>query len=199
VVVHREAEEDDEEEERQPGDDRAVGREPGQWLGPVVLEDEHEHAVGRADGKQVEDDRLQRHDDRAEGDERRVPVARDADVDIVAEPAAHPVRDVRDCAAGGRSAGAQCFAVHVALLARYAVRPVRVDQRVASRRLADRAVLERLRTSCDDSRNGDGDEREPRCDRTPGASRAPAAIRRDRPHRGRRAGCVGVAIGPGPR
>ena len=40
-------------------------------LRPVVLEDEREHAVGGADREQVERDRLERHDDRAEGDEEQ--------------------------------------------------------------------------------------------------------------------------------
>ena len=71
MVVHRQPEEHDEEKERQPRDDRAVRLEAEQRLGPVVLEDEHEHAVRGADREQVEDDRLQRHDDRAEGDEQQ--------------------------------------------------------------------------------------------------------------------------------
>ena len=36
-----------------------------------VLEDEHEDAVGRADRQQVEDDRLDRHHDRAERDQQQ--------------------------------------------------------------------------------------------------------------------------------
>ena len=54
VVVHREPEEDDEEEHRQPRRDRVVGGEVEDALCPVVLEDQHEQAVRRADGEQVE-------------------------------------------------------------------------------------------------------------------------------------------------
>ena len=71
VVVHREPKEDDEQEEGQPGDDRAVGLEAKDRLGPAVLEDEREHAVGGRDREQVERDGLERDDDRAEGDEEQ--------------------------------------------------------------------------------------------------------------------------------
>jgi hypothetical protein len=37
----------------------------------AVLEDEHEHAVGRADRQQVQHDRLDRHHDRAERDQQQ--------------------------------------------------------------------------------------------------------------------------------
>ena len=40
-------------------------------LAVAVLEDEDEHAVGRADRQQVEDDRLDRHHDRAERDQQQ--------------------------------------------------------------------------------------------------------------------------------
>ena len=53
-VVHREPEQDHEREQRQPVGDRARAREAEQALGPVVLEDRREDAVGRADRQQVQ-------------------------------------------------------------------------------------------------------------------------------------------------
>jgi len=71
VVVHREPEQDHEEEERQPVGDAADRREAEQRFEVALLEDEHENAVGGADGEQVEQDRLDRDDDRAERDEQQ--------------------------------------------------------------------------------------------------------------------------------
>ena len=71
VVVHRQAEQDDEQEQRQPGRDAADRREPERLLAVAVLEDQRQHAVGRADRQQVQDDRLDRHHDRAERDEQQ--------------------------------------------------------------------------------------------------------------------------------
>ena len=71
VVVHREPEQDHEHEQRQPGRDAADGLEVQQALEVAVLEDPRDHAVGGADGQQVEHDRLQRDDDAAERDEQQ--------------------------------------------------------------------------------------------------------------------------------
>ena len=71
VVVHRESEQDHEQEQRHPRDDRAVGVEAQERLQMAVLEDPHEHSVGRPDREQVEHDRLDRDHDRAEGDEQQ--------------------------------------------------------------------------------------------------------------------------------
>ena len=71
VVVHRQAEQDHEQEQRDPGGDAADRLEVEQLLAVAVLEDEHEDAVGGADRQQVEDDRLDRHDDRAERDQQQ--------------------------------------------------------------------------------------------------------------------------------
>ncbi len=71
VVVHREAEQDHEQEERQPGADPSVGVEAEQRLAQPVLEDEDEDPVGGAHREQVEHDRLDRDDDRAEGDQQQ--------------------------------------------------------------------------------------------------------------------------------
>ena len=71
VVVHREAEQDHEQEQRQPGRDAADRREPERLLTVAVLEDQRQHAVGRADRQQVQDDRLDRHHDRAERDQQQ--------------------------------------------------------------------------------------------------------------------------------
>ena len=71
MVVHREAEQDHEHEDREPRSDPAVPLETEQTLTPAPLEHGHEHAVGRPDGEQVEDDRLQRDHDRPEGHEEQ--------------------------------------------------------------------------------------------------------------------------------
>ena len=60
--------------------------------------------------------------------------------------------------------------------------PLLVDQLVAARRLADRAVLERLGPGRDERADRERDEREPAADRQPGPARAPAPDRGDRPH-----------------
>ncbi len=70
VVVHREAEQDHEQEQRQPGDDASVRVEVQEALEVAVLEDPHEHAVGRADRQQVEHDRGQRDHDRPEREQQ---------------------------------------------------------------------------------------------------------------------------------
>ena len=66
VVVHGEAEENREEEQRQPGLDHGSFLEAQKACADAILEDQHQQAVGRADGQQVHDDGLERHDDRAE-------------------------------------------------------------------------------------------------------------------------------------
>ena len=54
VVVHREAEQDHEQQQRHLRVDPCGGAEAEQALAEAVLEDEHEHPVGRGDGEQVE-------------------------------------------------------------------------------------------------------------------------------------------------
>ena len=71
VVVHREAEQDHEQEDRQPVGDTAVRLEAQQALAPAPLEDGDEHAEGRADREQVEDDRLEGDHNRAERDQQQ--------------------------------------------------------------------------------------------------------------------------------
>ena len=68
VVVHAQAEQDREEEDRDPGLDRRGLLEAEQIRADTLLEDQDHQAVGRTHGKQVEDDRLERQDDRAEDD-----------------------------------------------------------------------------------------------------------------------------------
>ena len=70
MVVHREPEQDHEQEDREEGNDAAGRLEPEQLLPPAVLEDEHEDSVCGSDGEQVEDDRLGRDHERAEGEEQ---------------------------------------------------------------------------------------------------------------------------------
>ena len=94
MVVHREPEQDDEQERRQPRDDRAVRLEAEDRLGPRVLEDEHEHAVGRGNREQVEHDRLERHHDRAERDEQEEKREQEHEADHVRHPVPHLVREV---------------------------------------------------------------------------------------------------------
>ena len=71
VVVHRQPEQDHEQEQRQPRRDRVAGGEVEQALRPLVLEDQHEHSVRRADREQVQQDRLDRDHDRAERDQQQ--------------------------------------------------------------------------------------------------------------------------------
>jgi hypothetical protein len=94
VVVHRQPEQDHEEEERQPRDDQAVRLETENRLRPVMLEDEHEQSVRRADGEQVERDRLQGHDDRSERDQQQNEGERKHERDHVGNAALHVVREV---------------------------------------------------------------------------------------------------------
>ena len=71
VVVHRKAEQDHEQEQRHDRLDPVRGASAEEALADAVLEDEHEHAVGGCDREQVEHDRLDRNDDRAEGDQHQ--------------------------------------------------------------------------------------------------------------------------------
>ncbi len=71
VVVHREAEQDHEEQQRHHGVDPGGGAEAQQALAEAVLEDEHKHAVRRGDREQVEQHRLRRDHERAEGDQHQ--------------------------------------------------------------------------------------------------------------------------------
>ena len=69
MVVHREPEQDHEQEDREERRDAAGRVEPEELLPPAVLEDEHEDPVGGRDGEEVEDDRLRRDHERAEGEQ----------------------------------------------------------------------------------------------------------------------------------
>ncbi len=68
MVIHREPEEDGEQEEGHPRRDEIRLAEPEDLVPDPVLKDEDHEAVGRADGEQVEDDRLRREHDRPECD-----------------------------------------------------------------------------------------------------------------------------------
>ena len=68
MVVHREPEQDHEQEQRDHRVDPGGRAEAEEVLADAVLEDEHEHAVGRGHGEQVEQDRLRRDHERAEGE-----------------------------------------------------------------------------------------------------------------------------------
>ena len=71
VVVHRQPEQDREDEQRDPALDHPARRD-AEWPGePALLEDEHHDAVGGGGRQQVEQDRLDRDDDRMEGDEHQ--------------------------------------------------------------------------------------------------------------------------------
>src|SRR6266545_3788247 len=71
VVVHRQAEQDHEQEQRQPGSNREGAREAEDALCPPVLEHDDEQTVRGTDGKQVQDDRLERDHDRAEREQHQ--------------------------------------------------------------------------------------------------------------------------------
>jgi hypothetical protein len=60
-----------EQEERQPARHAVVRGEAEQRLAVAFLKDQHEDAVGGPDREQVEDDRLDRDHDRAEGDQEQ--------------------------------------------------------------------------------------------------------------------------------
>ena len=77
-------------------------------------------------------------------DEDKVAVGRDADLDVAAECRAHPRRDLCASPPGRQRRRPAGVAVQVAVLARRWPGPVRVHQRIAARRLADRTVLERI-------------------------------------------------------
>ena len=66
LVVHREAEEHREQHHRDPALDLVV-RDQAERLAPAPLEDDDEQPVRRADREAVEDDRLERQEQRAEG------------------------------------------------------------------------------------------------------------------------------------
>jgi hypothetical protein len=71
VVVHREPEEDREDEDRDPALDDPARRDPQRCGEPAVVEDEDEDAEGGPGREQVQEDRLDRDDDRVEGDEHQ--------------------------------------------------------------------------------------------------------------------------------
>ena len=133
-----------------------------------------------------EDSRLERLDGQrplhGPGDEDGVPVGRGADLDVAAERRAHPRGDLCRRRPEGSVAGLQGVAVQVAVLARRWPGPVRVDQRIASRRLADCTVLEGIGPGDDPEGDRDRDEAEPGRERPPGTACAPPADRRHRPH-----------------
>ena len=66
LVVHRQAEEHGEQEDRHPGLDSVDLPEAEEVRADALLEDEHQQPVGGADGEQIDRDRGQRDDDRAE-------------------------------------------------------------------------------------------------------------------------------------
>ena len=101
VVVHREPEQDREDEDRHERLDR-TGLEPEQLGAVAVLEDEHEQAEGRAGREQVEQDRLDRDDDRAEGDEQE----QEREAEDEGDDLRHAVRvEVDDVERASRGAG----------------------------------------------------------------------------------------------
>ena len=63
--------------------------ESEQPFGPVVLEDEHEHAVGGGDREQVEQDRLDRDHERAEGEQEDPEGEDEHERDHVGQPVCH--------------------------------------------------------------------------------------------------------------
>ena len=66
LVVHREAEEHREEEDRDPALDLVELVEAEQALADPEAEEEHEHPVGRSDREQVQEDGLERQEQRPE-------------------------------------------------------------------------------------------------------------------------------------
>ena len=66
LVVHRQAEHDGEQHHRHPGLDRTGPVDADQVLRPAPLEDRDHDPVGRADRQQVDDHRLERHQEAAE-------------------------------------------------------------------------------------------------------------------------------------
>ena len=132
MVVHRQPEQDHEQEQRQPRDDRAVRLEAEDALGPVVLEHEHQHAVGCGDREQVQHDRLQRHDERAEREQQQSEAEQQHEGDHVRQPVLHLVREVDVL---GREAGHCCLhAGHAAERLRHELLPQHRDRVPALRR-----------------------------------------------------------------
>src|SRR4051794_32722155 len=70
LVIHREAEEDREHQQRHEADDRDRVVEPDQFGSPAELEDGGDDAVGGGDRDQVHRRGLDRHQQRAEGDQQ---------------------------------------------------------------------------------------------------------------------------------
>ena len=102
MVVHREPEEDGEEEERQPGLDRVHLRKAEELVADAFLEDQHDQAVRGTDREQVEQDRLRRHDERAERDGQQHEAEAEHEREHEREPVLHQLAVVDDL---GRLAG----------------------------------------------------------------------------------------------
>ena len=85
--------------------------EPEELVPDPVLKDEHHEAVGRADGEQVEDDRLQREHDRPECDGQQDEAEDEHERDDPGKPVGHQ-RGVVDLLGG--LAGHEDRRVHVA-------------------------------------------------------------------------------------
>ena len=71
-----------------------VSREAEQALEPAVLEDQHEHAVGRGDRQEVQHDRLDRDDDRAERHQQQHERGDDHEPEHVRQVRGHRVVEV---------------------------------------------------------------------------------------------------------
>ena len=109
-------------------------------------------------------------------------VGRRPELNLPAQLLPQDRRDVGDRPPEGVVLAPQRVTVHVAVLTRGAIGAVPVDQRVAPRRLADGAVLERGGTGRDHRADGEDDEGEPGRDRPPRMPCAPTSDCRDRPH-----------------
>ncbi|MEH3054619.1 MAG: hypothetical protein PGN13_11545 [Patulibacter minatonensis] len=71
LVVHREPEQDREHQHRDEGWDRHLAMDPDELADRAALGDRGHHAVRREDRQQVQHRGLDRHEDRAEGDEEQ--------------------------------------------------------------------------------------------------------------------------------
>src|SRR3954469_13652250 len=77
-----------------PGDDRSVRAESEERLCPVMLEDEYQDTVGCADGEEIQDDRLERNDDRAESEQQEDKSQDQHEDDHVRQPMPQLMREV---------------------------------------------------------------------------------------------------------
>ena len=102
LVVHRQAEEDGEDEDGHPVLDDLAGSHAERAAEEPVLEDEDQDAVGRPRGEQVQHDRLERDDQRAEDRQQE----QEAQAQDEQEDLDHAVgEDLRLIQAHGRVAG----------------------------------------------------------------------------------------------